>query len=80
MEEQPPWRALTAFHCSHNCISAMDPSLRLLPALQVGLSAHGSSTADRTSSLLSNAAEVPEQYLNSVARHHVPLSACLLNI
>jgi hypothetical protein len=35
MEEQPPWRGLTAFHCSHNCISAMDPSLRLLPALQV---------------------------------------------
>jgi hypothetical protein len=35
MEEQPLWRALIAFHCSHNCISAMDPSLRLLPALQV---------------------------------------------
>lgn len=35
MEEQPPWRALQAFHCSHNCISSMDPSLRLLPALQV---------------------------------------------
>jgi hypothetical protein len=36
IEEQPSWRALKAFHCSHNGISSMDPSLRLLPVLQVG--------------------------------------------
>lgn len=35
INEVPSWRALQVLECGHNCIAAMDPSLLLLPALQV---------------------------------------------